>query len=193
VKQVGNQTVSNDLGFAKIQSIKVFPGIIAVFENQELLVDSLAEAQRTGFDMRKISVVGKDNSEEETQGGLFSFMNRSQYWESRTNFWNRICARLLGSALIVIPGIGPVVVAGPFTETFIIAIESTLVASGKNAVGLALSHLGIDRQTSLEYEAAVQSGRFLLIIDRVGNEETKAWEFVTESGAQQIEEFRIRS
>jgi len=69
--------------------------------------------QTTGFDMKKLSIVGKDYHTEEHVIGFYNAGERMKVWGKRGTFWGTFWGMLLGSALFVIPGVGHLFVLGP--------------------------------------------------------------------------------
>jgi hypothetical protein len=53
--------------------------------------------------------------------------------------WGRFWGMLLGAAAFAIPGIGPVLVAGPLVAWIIGALEGAVVVGGLTAVGVDYS------------------------------------------------------
>jgi hypothetical protein len=78
-------------------------------------------------------------------------------------FWGAVWSMLLGSAFFVIPGIGPVVAAGPVVAWMIGALEGAVVVGGIGALGAALFSLGIPKDSVIQYETSIKAGKFLLI------------------------------
>ena len=77
-----------------------------------------------------------------------------------------------GWAYLVMPGAGPILVAGPLGGWIVAALENQAVFSGLSALGAALYGLGIPKDAVLRCEAAVRMDKFLLIahgaVDEVG-------------------------
>ena len=64
---------------------------------------SLKELQRSGFDMKKLSIVGKDYHTEEHVIGYYNTGDRMKVWDKLGAFWGL----LFGSAFFFIAGIVP--------------------------------------------------------------------------------------
>jgi len=79
-------------------------GIYTTHTEAEATVKAL---QRTGFDMQKLSIVGKDYRTEEHVIGHYTTGDRMQVWGKRGAFWGGFWGLLVGSGFFVIPGIGP--------------------------------------------------------------------------------------
>jgi uncharacterized membrane protein len=137
--------------------------VVAVFDSHEKAEQAIRRLQKDGFDMKKLSIVGKDFHTEEHVVGYYNAGDRMMYWGKLGAFWGGLWGMLFGSAFFFIPGIGPLVVAGPLVAWIVGALESAAVMGGFSALGAALFSLGIPRNSVLQYEGEVQTGRFLVI------------------------------
>ena len=70
---------------------------------------------------------------------------------------------LFGAGFFLIPGIGPVVVAGPFLAALIGALESAVLVGGLSALAAGLVSLGIPKQSAIKYEAEIKADKFVLV------------------------------
>ena len=70
---------------------------------------------------------------------------------------------LFGSAFFIVPGIGPMIIAGPLVAWIIGALEGAAVFGGLSAIGAGLYSLGIPKDSILSYETALKAGKFVLI------------------------------
>jgi uncharacterized membrane protein len=136
---------------------------IAVYETHAQAEAVVKELRRTGFDMRDISVVSKDDQTDESTVGYYNAGDRMKRWGasgvSRDAFWGL----LVGSGMFLIPGIGPVLVAGPLVAWIVSAPEGAVAFGGMSAVGAGLHSIGIPKDSIVQYEAALKSDRFLLV------------------------------
>jgi len=71
---------------------------------------------------------------------------------------------LFGSAAFAIPGLGPILVAGPMVAWIIGALEGAVVVGGVSAVGAGLVSIGIPKDSVLKYEVALKTDKFLLVV-----------------------------
>jgi hypothetical protein len=148
--------------------------VVAIYESHLDAEEALKELQRAGFDMHKLSIVGKDYHTEENVVGYYNAGDRMKRWGQTGAFWGGIWGLLLGSAFFAIPGIGPVLVAGPLVAWMIGALEGAVVVGGLSAVGAGLYSIGIPKDSIVEYEAAIKSDKFLLLAHGTADEAEKA-------------------
>jgi hypothetical protein len=92
---------------------------------------------------------------------------------------------LFGSALFLIPGIGPLVMAGPIVAWIVGALEGAAVVGGLSALGAGLYSIGIPKESILEYETSLKAGMFILVFHGTPDEVTRAKAILSTSGASE--------
>src|SRR6204780_4428921 len=127
-------------------------GVIAVFDTHSTADEAVRELQKAGFDMKKLSVVGKDYHTEEHVVGYYNAGDRMKHWGKLGAFWGGLWGLLFGAAFFWIPGIGPILVGGPLVASIIAALESAVVVGGLSAIGAGLVSLGIPKNSIVRYE-----------------------------------------
>ena len=105
--------------------------VVAIYETHdeaELAVKSLQEA---GIDMKSLSIAGKGQHTDEHVTGYYNTGDRMKLWGKVGAFWGGLWGLLFGSALFAIPGVGPVLVAGPLVAAAVDCVRRELrVAAG---------------------------------------------------------------
>ena len=147
---------------------------VGVFRNHQDAEAAVKELEKSGFDMKKLSVVGKDYHTEENVVGYYNTGDRMATWGKFGLFWGAIWGLLFGSAFLIIPGIGPVVVGGPLVSWLIGALETAVVTGGFTALGGALTGIGVPKDSVIRYETALKADKFLLIAHGTALEAEKA-------------------
>ena len=137
--------------------------VVAIFKSHDKAEDAIRELQNSGFDMKKLSIVGKDYHTEENVVGYYTTGERMKYWGKLGAFWGGFWGMLFGSAFFVLPGFGPLLVAGPLVVWIVGALESAVVMGGLSALGAALFSIGIPEDSVLQYETQVKNGKLLLV------------------------------
>ena len=85
---------------------------------------------------------------------------------------------LFGSAFFAIPGIGPVLVAGPVVAWIVGALEGAAVVGGLSAIGAGLYGMGIPKDSVVQYELALKTDKFLLMVHGTASEVEKAKDII---------------
>jgi uncharacterized membrane protein len=87
--------------------------VVAIYDTHSQAEKAVSELQRSGFDMNKTSIVGKDYHTDEHVVGYYTTGDRMKYWGKVGAAWGSFWGLLMGAGAFAIPGIGPVLVAGP--------------------------------------------------------------------------------
>ena len=136
---------------------------IAIYATHAAAEDAIKELQRSGFEMKKLSIIGQDFHTAEHVVGFYNLDDRMKAWGQTGAFWGGFWGCLFGSALFLVPGLGPLVIAGPLVGWIVGALEGAVVVGGLSIVGAALYNLGIPKDSIVRYEAALKTGKFVLI------------------------------
>ena len=136
---------------------------VGIFASHTQAEDAVKELQRDGFDIKKLSIVGRDYHTDEHVVGYYNTGDRVKYWGKQGAFWGGLWGLLFGSAFFFVPGIGPLVVGGPLVSWIVGALEGAAVVGGLSALGAGLYSMGIPRDSILRYETAIKSGQVVLI------------------------------
>ena len=97
--------------------------VVAVFASHDQAENAVRELQRDGFDMKKLSIVGKDYHTEEHVVGYYTTGDRMLYWGKLGAIWGGFWGLLFGSAFFWVPGVGQLLVAGPLVMWIVGALE----------------------------------------------------------------------
>jgi hypothetical protein len=158
--------------------------VVAIYKSHPEAEAAIKELQRSGFDMQKLSIVGRDYHTEENVVGYYTTGDRMRYWGKQGAFWGGVWALLFGSAFFWIPGLGPLLVAGPLVTLVVGALQSAVVVGGLSAIGAGLYSLGIPRDSILRYETALKTGKFVLIAHGTQEEMTHAREIINRTNPE---------
>ena len=158
--------------------------VVAIFASHSQAEDAVRELQKDGFDMKKLSIVGKDYHTEEQVVGYYTTGDRMMYWGKLGAFWGGFWGLLLGSAFFWVPGIGQLVVAGPLVMWIVGALEEAVVFAGLSALGAGLYSIGIPKNSVLQYETAVKNDKLLLVAHGTADEVQRARDLLHQTGAE---------
>ncbi len=148
--------------------------VIAVYDSHTEAEQAVGKLSAASFDIKKISIVGKDYHTEEKVVGYYSTGDRMKSWGGRGAFWGGIWGLLFGAGFFLIPGIGPVLVAGPILAALIGALESAVVVGGLSALTAGLVSLGIPKDSAIKYEAEIKADKFVLVVHGTAEELERA-------------------
>jgi hypothetical protein len=125
--------------------------------------DAIQALSRSGVDVTKLSLIGKVDHGEEQPLGFYTLGDQIKPWGGIDGFWGGVWAQLLAPAVVLLPGVGLVAMAGPMVPALIKAFDGTAMPGGVSALGAALSHIGMARQDAIDYEDAVKIDNYVLM------------------------------
>ena len=145
-----------------------------VFDTHTAAEEAIRTLGQSGFDMKKLSLVGKGYHSEEKPMGFYTTGDRIKAWGSSGAFWGGIWGMLLAPAVFVLPGLGVVGMAGPIVATLVGALEGAVVVGGLSALGAALTQVGVPKDQVIKYEAALKVDKYLLVVHGSAEDQEKA-------------------
>ena len=160
------------------QAISDPNAVIAVYNSHAEAESAVKELQQGGFDIKKLSVVGKDYLTDEQVVGYYNAGDRMKYWGKMGALWGGLWGLLFGAAFFWVPGVGPLLVAGPLAALIVATLESAAVVAGASVLGAALYSIGIPKDSVLQYETAVKANKFLLVAHGTAEETAQAKEIL---------------
>ena len=152
-----NTTPTPPAAHATSANVRVF----ATHADAEQAIRAIA---KSGFDMKKLSLIGKGYHTEEHPIGFYTAGDRIKSWGSRGAFWGGIWGMLFAPAVFFLPGLGLVALVGPIVAVLINALEGAVMVGGLSAIGAALTSIGVSETDSIKYERALKSDKFVLLV-----------------------------
>ena len=147
---------------------------VAIYKTHQEAEQAIKELQNGGFDMKKLSIIGKGYHPEEHAVGYYNTGDRVKFWGKQGAFWGGLWGILFGSAFFWVPGIGPLALASPIVSTLAGGVGGAALTGGVTALGAALYSIGIPKDSIIQYETAIKSDKFLLIVHGTQDEVQRA-------------------
>jgi uncharacterized membrane protein len=147
---------------------------VSMYNTHQEAESAVKKLQHAGYDMKKLSIVGKDYHTEENVVGYYNTGDRMLKWGGIGAFWGGIWGLLFGSAFFFVPGLGPLLLAGPLVASLVAALEGAVALGGLSALGAALVGLGIPKNSVLTYETEIKAGKFMLVAHGTAEEVQRA-------------------
>jgi hypothetical protein len=163
-------------------------GLVAIYPSHTQAEAAVKELQRSNFDMKSLSIIGRDYHTEEKVIGYYNTGERMKYWGKLGAFWGGIWGLLFGSAMFFIPGIGPFVAAGPIVGWIVGALEGAVVVGGASAIGAGLFSLGLPKDSVMMYDSALTAGKFIVIVHGTAQDVARARDLLKTAGSESIGE-----
>jgi hypothetical protein len=159
--------------------------------------DAAERAVRTlhdsGCNMSTLSVIGRDYY---TEQGVVGFAVRRGQTAARGNgggFWARLSELTDGTGFLLVPGIGPVFIAGPVVGTILVELENVSTVGGMHALNLALYGYGVPLPDVAHYEASIRAGTLVLIAQGSEDEVRRVREMLPESACSGVHVYSERA
>ncbi|MCG0275731.1 MAG: general stress protein [Thermosediminibacteraceae bacterium] len=152
--------------------------VIGVFENREQAERAVNEMRNSGFETNEISIVAKggQGKNEDNQN-----MNMDTISDGTTTggILGGLAGLAIGAGALTIPGLGPIIAAGPIAG----------MLSGAATGGLAggLIDWGIPEERGRYYEDEVKKGKILAAVRTHEQKVQKAAEIMRQNGARDVE------
>ena len=165
--------------------------VVAVYSSHTDAEKAVAKLSAASFDITKVSILGKDYHTEENVVGYYTAGDRMKSWGGIGAFWGGIWGLLVGAGFFLIPGIGPVLVGGPFLAALVGALESAAVVGGLSAVSAGLISLGIPKDSAVKYEAEIKADKFVMVVHGTAAELEQARAILAETSPDSIEKHEL--
>jgi uncharacterized membrane protein len=164
---------------------------VAVFDQHQAAESAIRALQSKGFDMKKLSIVGRDYHTEEHAVGFYNAGDHVKYWGKLGAFWGTVFGILFAPAFFFIPGIGPILTGGIIGSILMGTVEGAAVGAaiggGSGVLAAALTGLGIPKDSVIRYQADLKANKFLLIANGTAAEVERARAILAEAGAGQVQ------
>lgn len=141
--------------------------VIAEFESHAKTDTALRQLKNAGQDMRQVSVVGKGYHTGEDPIGYYTIDAqlkmagiRDTGWQA---LWGSIWGLLYSGGFFLVPGVGPILAAGPVVGTLAGAVGA-VEEEASDGLTQALLGAGIPPEHIKEYLHAIHANHFLLIV-----------------------------
>ncbi|MFZ0901959.1 MAG: general stress protein [Candidatus Sulfotelmatobacter sp.] len=148
--------------------------VVAVYRTHTEADQAVKELQRGGVDLHKLSIVGKGYHTDEQVVGYYNTGDRMKYWGKVGAFWGGFWGLLFGSALFIIPGLGPILAAGPVVAWIVAGLEGAVEVGALGALGAGLYSIGIPKDSIVKYQTALKTDQFLMIVHGTATEVARA-------------------
>ena len=136
--------------------------IVAVYPDHDSAEHAIRLLHKEGFALEDLSIIGRDIQMSEEPTG---FVSTGDYVSAGAvgGTVRRACGGCARAALLVLPGVGPIVVTGPLAAAVLAGIEGALAGVAVGALSGALIGWGVPREHAIKYESEVTGGKYLVL------------------------------
>jgi hypothetical protein len=160
--------------------------VVAMYAKHSDVENAISLLGKSNFNIKKLAVLGKGYHTEEDVVGYYTAGDRMKHWGKMGALWGGLWGLLAGSAFFLIPGVGPVMVAGSAVAWIISALEAGVVVGGLSALGAGLYSKGISKGSVLKYESSIKAGKYLLVAHGTPEEAEAARRILMNTGPEEI-------
>jgi hypothetical protein len=161
--------------------------VVAIYPSHTAAEAAIKELQKAGFDLKKLSILGRDYHTDEHVVGYYNVGDRMKVWGKTGAFWGGVWGLFFGSAFFWVPGLGPLLVAGPLVSWIVGALEGAVVVGGLSAIGASFFSLGIPKDSILQYEIDLKAGKFVLLAHGSVEDAARAKDILTRTEPAKLE------
>ncbi|MCQ6279301.1 general stress protein [Bacillus sp. EB600] len=138
--------------------------LVGVYDTENEAIQAVEDLKRQGYASEDISVIGKNKDEVngineatgmKTEEGLAA-------GAATGGALGGLLGLLAGVGALAIPGIGPLLAAGPIAAT----LTGAAVGAGAGGLAGALIGMGIPEEEADRYEGYVKEGKILVVVER---------------------------
>jgi hypothetical protein len=163
--------------------------VVAIYKSHTEAETAVKQLRQFGVDMKTLSIVGRDYHSDEAVLGYYKAADRMKYWGK----WGGIWGLVFGSAFFLVPGVGPLLVAGPLLSAIIAGVHGAVLVGSFSAIGAGLYSLGIPQNTILRYETELKDGKFIVIAHVASLESERTRKIIKETSPESLEEHLFAS
>lgn len=154
--------------------------VAAVFDNEDRALRVVEEMIEQDFSMDQVSVLHRAGGQGDDILGIAYSDEKERFkvWGTQGALWGALGGLLASaSGLMLIPGIGPLLIAGPIVD----AIAGAIAGAGFMTSGAAITHLtialrrmGIPDEYLDTLHQAIMDGKTVLILNS-GSDDPEVW------------------
>src|SRR5208337_1976644 len=101
--------------------------VVAVYPQHSDAEKAIGLLKKSDFNIKKLAIVSKGYHTEDQVVGYYTTGDQMKHWGKMGAFWGGLWGMLVGSAFFIIPGVGPILVAGSAVAWIVGALEGAVV------------------------------------------------------------------
>jgi hypothetical protein len=141
----------------------VTSSIVAVYPDHAAAERAIRRLHEEGFAMGDLSIIGRDFQVSEEPIGFVSSGDYAKAGAGTGAWFGGLFGLLVGAAFLILPGVGPVVIAGPLAVSLLAGLEGAIAGTAIGSLAGALIGWGVPKERALKYETHIKGGKFLII------------------------------
>jgi uncharacterized membrane protein len=150
--------------------------VVSIYSTIERAEEAIDRLKEEGFPIKHVSIVTQNLADSKRLHGFITTDDDVTKRSAMTGAWvGGLFSMLVGAAFLWIPGFGPLLVAGRLAALLLAGVEGALLGVAAGGLLGALVNWGIAEEHILDYEKALQGGKYLLIVHGTTEEIAQAY------------------
>jgi uncharacterized membrane protein len=166
--------------------------IVAVYPDHHAAEEAVRQLHEAGFPIGDLSIIGRNYQTIEEPVGFISAGDYTSVGAKTGASFGGLLGLLVGAAVLIIPGVGPVMVAGPLAASLLAGIEGAIAGTALGSLAGALVGWGIPKDRAIKYETHVEGGKFLVVVRGVPEVVDRARSLLTPRTSEHMEIYEPR-
>ena len=137
--------------------------VVGTYDSMDAADAAVRKLVEGGFPADKISVIAQNLQSEKQVHGFITTGDVAKVGAGTGAWVGGLFGVLAGVALVFVPAVGPLLVAGPFAASLLAGVEGAIAGAGAGGLLGALAGLGISKQHVVKYEDQLKAGKYLLL------------------------------
>jgi hypothetical protein len=147
---------------------------VSVFSNSIEIPPAVSKLAEAGFDMKRLSVVGRACRGNGKLAAYFRDGDRIRCWGEQSELWNSLYPVIQEWTLLNCPGTGLLLVVGLMAQWIVAVLNNSAIFGTLSVLGATLYSMGVAKDCVQDYEEALRKGNCLLVIHGTAQEIAKA-------------------
>jgi hypothetical protein len=160
--------------------------LVAIYETMSKAEAAVEALDVGGFPIKQVSIVAQNLESEKRVNGYVTAADTSKAGAQAGAWLGGIFGLLVGAAFVWVPGVGPLVVAGPLAAALLGGVEGAIGGAALGGVLGGIAGWGISKEHILKYEEVVKGGKYLVAAHGNKSEVAKAQEILKNTGADEV-------
>jgi hypothetical protein len=162
-------------------------GILAVFDMPDRAEAAVAALRSAGFDMQRLSIVGRDEHSGEHLLGCAAVGGRTRFWGRLGPTWDRLAQRVAGAAVTFVPFIGHVVMLGAVVNWLLDDQPKHGAVEGATSLWRLLARVGIPPHEGTALESALRECDIVVLVSGSSSDLDQARDVLRQAARRSVE------
>lgn len=148
--------------------------VVGTYDRMSSAEEAVRNLQEGGFPVEQVSILAQNLQSEKKVHGYVTACDTSKAGAKTGAWFGGLFGVLVGAGFLWIPGVGPLLVAGPLAAVLLGGVEGAVGGAAFGGLLGGLSGWGISKKHILKYEEQLRGGKYLVVAHGSGEELDKA-------------------